>query len=320
MNEWMIQNASIIAAGAAFLTVLLAGGAIYLFTASRERQVERRLDELKQVRTVAGSGNSTSGDDGDFMVRWLEPVGGIIMPDNDWQQSTLQKELVLAGYRHPSAIYVLLSCKLILALATPLAVSMAFMSTGNGAFLMEALGLLLVALLSFIGFMLPDYVLARTARKRRDHFTEAFPDALDMLVVCVEAGLGLDAAINRVARELRISYPMLAQELELTSAETRAGKGRIEALRAMADRMDIEQAKSLVSLLIQAERYGTSIGSALRIYAEEMRVDRIQRAKTKAAKLPTQLLIPVVMFIFPALFLVVLGPAVISIFDNLQGL
>ncbi|MGM0631996.1 MAG: type II secretion system F family protein [Pseudomonadota bacterium] len=314
----MTENSAFIAALATFLTVLLAGSAVYLFTASRERQVERRLGELKQ--TGKGSSHSTTGSDGDFMVRWMEPVGGMIMPDSDWQKSTLQRALVLAGYRRPSAMYILLASKLILALATPLLVSVAVMSLGNGAFLMEAMGLALVALLSFIGFMLPDYILARKASKRREHFTEAFPDALDMLVVCVEAGLGLDAAINRVARELRLSYPMLAQELELTSAETRAGKGRVEALQAMADRMDIDQAKSLVSLLIQAERYGTSIGSALRIYAEEMRVDRIQRAKTKAAKLPTQLLVPVVVFIFPALFLVVLGPAVISIFDNLQGL
>jgi len=320
MSEWVLQNGAIIAAIATFLAVLLAGSAVLLLTATRDRQVERRLEEVKQTRSGPESGDTATQEEGDFMVRWLEPVGGMIMPDDEWQKSTLQKALVLAGYRRHSAIYTLLASKLILALSAPLLVSMVFMSMGNSAFLMEALGLVLVALLSLIGFMFPDFVLARKARKRRDHFTEAFPDALDMLVVCVEAGLGLDAAINRVARELRISYPLLADELELTSAETRAGKGRIEALHAMADRMDIEQARSLVSLLIQAERYGTSIGSALRIYAEEMRVDRIQRAKTKAAKLPTQLLVPVVVFIFPALFLVVLGPAVISIFDNLQGL
>lgn len=322
MNEWLMQNGPLIVAIATFLAVLFAVLGIYLLTASRASRVGRRVEELQQGRSPGhgGEADTSSGEEGDFMVRWLEPMGGMIMPDNDWQKSTLQKQLVLAGYRRPSAIYGLMASKLLLALAVPLLVALLFMGAGNGGFLIEALGLVLVALLSFIGFMLPDYVLAVRARKRREHFTEAFPDALDMLVICVEAGLGLDSAINRVARELRLSYPLLAHELELTSVETRAGKDRVEALQAMAERMDIEQAKSLVSLLIQAERYGTSIGAALRVYAEEMRVDRIQRAKTKAAKLPTQLLVPVVLFIFPALFLVILGPAVISIFENLQGL
>lgn len=319
MDEWIMQNGPVIAAIVTFLAVLLAGAGIYQLTASRGRQVERRLSQLQQSPGGGKAADTAPGDEGDFMVHWLEPIGGMIMPDNDWQKSALQKQLVLAGYRRPSALYILLACKLGFALAMPLAVALIFMGTGSEDFLMEPLGLVLVALLSFIGFMLPDYVLAVKARKRREHFTEAFPDALDMLVICVEAGLGLDAALNRVASELHLSYPLLAHELELTSVETRAGKGRIEALHAMADRMDIEQAKSLVSLIIQAERYGTSIGTALRVYAEEMRVARIQRAKTKAAKLPTKLLVPVVMFIFPALFLVILGPAVISIVNNLQG-
>jgi tight adherence protein C len=317
MNEWMIQNGATIAAITTFFAVLLAGMGLYQLAAARSRQVGRRLTEIQQARR----GESRAGDvpdDADFMVRWLQPVGGLIMPGEDWQKSALRKQLVLAGYRRQSGIYVLLSSKLALALALPLLLALLFTLLGNTAFLMQPVGLLLVALMSFIGFMLPDYHLALRARKRRNHFTEAFPDALDMLVVCVEAGLGLDAAINRVARELRLSYPLLAQELELAAVEARAGKGRVEALQAMAQRMDIEQAASLVSLLIQAERYGTSIGAALRVYAEEMRVDRIRRAKIKAAKLPTQLLIPMVFCIFPALFLVILAPAVISIFENLS--
>jgi len=318
MEAFIAQYGVTIAALATFLAVMLALIGVYLLTAARSRQVQRRLMQLRDTQALSSTANTPEGEDG-FMVRWLEPVGNMIMPDQNWQQSNLQKQLVIAGFRRPSAVYMLLAGKLILALALPLLLALVLAAVGYGAFLTQALGLLLVVLVSFIGFLLPDYYLAIRSQKRRNQFTEAFPDALDMLVICVEAGLGLDAAINRVARELKLSYPLLATELELTSVETRAGKSRVEALKSMAMRMDIPQASSLANLIIQAERYGTSIGTALRVYAEEMRVERIQRAKTKAAKLPTQLLIPVVFCIFPALFLIILGPAVISIFDTLSG-
>jgi len=319
MEAFIAQYGVTIAALATFLAVMLALIGVYLLTAARSRQVQRRLMQLRDTQALSSTANTPEGEEG-FMVRWLEPVGNMIMPDQNWQQSNLQKQLVIAGFRRPSAVYMLLAGKLILALGLPLLLALVLAAAGYGNFLTQALGLLLVVLVSFIGFLLPDYYLAIRTQKRRNHFTEAFPDALDMLVICVEAGLGLDAAINRVARELRLSYPLLATELELTSVETRAGKSRVEALNSMAMRMDIPQASSLANLIIQAERYGTSIGTALRVYAEEMRVERIQRAKTKAAKLPTQLLIPVVLCIFPALFLIILGPAVISIFENLSVL
>lgn len=138
-------------------------------------------------------------------------------------------------------------------------------------------------------------------------------------MVCVEAGLGLDSAIQRVAQEIKISHPHLSSELALIPIEIRAGKTRREALQGLADRTDIDLVVSLVTLLLQAEQFGTSISSALRAYAEEMRTERIQRAREKAAKLPVKLVFPIALFIFPALFLVVLGPAVIALYDTMTN-
>src|SRR5690606_33421124 len=145
------------------------------------------------------------------------------------------------------------------------------------------------------GFLLPDYGLRRTIKRRRLEFLEGFPDAMDMLVVCVEAGLGLDSAIQRVSRELRHSHPALATELALHGLEVRAGKSRQEAFRSLAERMHIDQVHALATILIQAERYGTSIAMALRNFAEDMRVERIQRARETAAKLPVRMIFPIVM-------------------------
>jgi tight adherence protein C len=309
--------------------VMLATGlliaALYQFfgSATADEKVRRRLLNLtpdSKLGVMGKDNNSNFQKDGAFMVRVLEPVGGLIVPKEDWQKSGLQKMLVHAGYRGPQALYVLLGAKLVVALALPVVASVLWSMYGDINYpLGNPITLVALLLTSLVGFIVPDYVMQKRINARRLKMTEGFPDALDMLVVCVEAGLGLDAAISRVALELRLSHPELANELELNSLETRAGKSREEALKATSERMGVEEVNAMVTLLIQADKFGTSVGTALRSYSEEMRVKRIQRAREKAAKLPVQMMFPVMVFIFPALFLVILGPAVISIATTMAG-
>ena len=311
----------------AIVLVMLASGllaaALYqLFGSKAENQkVRRRLENLTPSSNLQLTGKDNKSNfekDGAFMVRVLEPVGGLILPKEDWQKSGLQKMLVHAGYRGSQGLYVLLGAKLLSAILLPVVASILWSMYGDINYpIGNPVTIVGLILASLIGFILPDYVLQKRINARRLKMTEGFPDALDMLVVCVEAGLGLDAAISRVALEMRLSHPELSSELELNSLETRAGKTREEALKALSERMGVEEVNAMVTLLIQADKFGTSVGTALRSYSEEMRIKRIQRAREKAAKLPVQMLFPVMVFIFPALFLVILGPAVISIATTL---
>ena len=170
---------------------------------------------------------------------------------------------------------------------------------------------------ALLGFYLPDIWLRQKADKRKEKILNALPDALDLLVVCVESGMGLDSAIYRVAQEMRLNSPELSDELQLMNLELRAGKSRRDALKNLASRTNLEEINSLVTLLIQTDQFGTSMADALRIYSDAYRTQRYQRAEELAAKLPVKLLFPLVVFIFPALFVVLLGPAAISIYKAL---
>ena len=173
--------------------------------------------------------------------------------------------------------------------------------------------MLLSVTLALIGFYLPNLWLRLKIARRKEKIIKSFPDALDLMVVCVEAGVGLDAAIYRVGEEMKLSNKVLSEEFKLLSLELRAGKQRGEALRNLALRTDLEDVNSLMTLLIQTEKFGTSIAQALRVYSDSMRTKRYQRAEEMAAKLPVKLVFPLVFFIFPSLFIVILGPAAIRI-------
>jgi tight adherence protein C len=172
----------------------------------------------------------------------------------------------------------------------------------------------IVALLALLGFFGPNLYLLHRSQLRQQQIAESFPDGLDMLVVCVEAGLSLDAAIQRVSHELAHSHPVLAEEFALLSLELRAGRSRDEALQGLADRSGVNDIRAFVSILVQTQHFGTSIASSLREQANDLRQIRMQRAKEKANKLPVKLIFPIMVFIFPAMFLVILGPAFIRIF------
>jgi tight adherence protein C len=164
-----------------------------------------------------------------------------------------------------------------------------------------------------IGFYLPDIYLTIRIRKRRDKIAKGLPDALDLLVVCVESGMGLDAAVSRVAEELKLSNKDLSDELKLYNLELRAGKSRQDALKNLTLRTDVEDLHSLATLLIQADKFGTGVTQALRVYSDSFRTKRYLRAEEVAAKMPLKLIIILILFLFPALFVVILGPPLIRV-------
>jgi tight adherence protein C len=168
--------------------------------------------------------------------------------------------------------------------------------------------------MAYIGFYLPNLWLRIKSGRREEKILQGFPDALDLMVVCVEAGIGLDAAINRVGEEMKLSNKVLAEEFRLLSLELRAGKQRRDALRNLATRTGLEDVSSLVSLLIQTDKFGTSVAQALRVHSESMRIKRYQKAEELATKLPVKLVFPLIIFIFPSIFVTVMGPAIIQIF------
>jgi tight adherence protein C len=175
----------------------------------------------------------------------------------------------------------------------------------------------LAVLIALVGFYLPDLWLTIKSNGRREKLLEGIPDALDLLVVCVEAGMGLDGAIHRVAEESKLTNPILSDEFKLLNLELRAGKSRQDALRNLALRTNIDAMNSLVTMLIQTDKFGTSVAKALQVFSDSFRSQRYQKAEEFAAKMPVKLIFPLILFIFPSLFVVILGPAAIRIYENI---
>ena len=175
----------------------------------------------------------------------------------------------------------------------------------------------LSVLIALAGFYLPELWLTIKSNNRREKLLEGIPDALDLLVVCVEAGMGLDGAIHRVAEETTLTNPILSDEFKLLNLELRAGKSRQDALRNLAMRTNINAMNSLVTLLIQTDKFGTSVAKALQVFSDSFRTQRYQKAEEFAAKMPVKLIFPLILFIFPSLFVVILGPAAIRIYENI---
>jgi len=217
--------------------------------------------------------------------------------------------LTQAGYRSATAGRVYGWVRI----ATPLLFPAALFGGGKAIGMPDKSLFLLAVAGALAGLTLPAAFLRSKARKRREAITDALPDALDLLTVCVEAGLGINSAFVRIAEEFRLSCPTLSEEFDVVNREMVAGKPRLDALRALTDRTGVEDVKSLVAMLIQTERLGTSLAQSLRVHSDSLRVRRRQRAEEAAAKTTIKLAFPLVFLLFPALFIVILGPAVIQI-------
>ena len=238
---------------------------------------------------------------------------GSILPASPKDVTVMQRRLIRAGIRNPGALKMLYGAKLILGLTLPIAAGFALVASPLGA---ERKSLAVMGALA-VGFFGPNEYVRMRARRRQRAIRRGLPNALDLLVVCVESGLGLDQAIMQVAKELENAHPEISQEFTLVNLELRAGKRRLEALRNLADRSAVDELKKLVAVLIQADRFGTGIAQSLRGHSDYMRVQARQTAEEKAAKLGVKLVFPIFFCILPSLFVVTVGPVMVRIFREL---
>lgn len=246
------------------------------------------------------------------MVSLAQPFERLSLPDEGWEQSGIRMRFLSAGIRSGSAPTIYFGAKTILALIFPLVV---YLGLSLGAVRLEfQITLFVLLLAASVGYYLPNLILRHLIAQRQREIFESFPDALDLMTVCVEAGLGIDAALGRVAADIETKSPALSEELRLVGLELRAGSDRERALRNLAARTGVEEVDGWVSMMIQADRFGTSIASTLRIQSDALRVKRRQRAEEAAAKIALKLLFPLLFCIFPSLMLVLLGPAFIQIY------
>jgi tight adherence protein C len=225
------------------------------------------------------------------------------------QSPKAQLLMVRAGYRSNDALWTMRGVKVLLP------ISLIALSFFSGIYKWNPILVFGAAFL--LGYLLPDFWLTWRIRSRQHRLRLALPDGLDLLVICVEAGLGLDQALMRVSQELRVAHSELSDELQLVNFEMRVGKTRLEALRELGQRTGLDDIKALVAMLIQTDRFGTSVAQALRVHSDELRMKRRQRAEEMAAKTTVKMVPVLVFFIFPAMMVVILGPAVIAIMRQL---
>lgn len=239
------------------------------------------------------------------------PLAKLSIPEGNWENSAIRTKFITAGIRNPSAPILFYGTKTLLPLVLATLGYLALELGGVGLDRNTLIFVLLV--IAMVGCYLPNILLNRAIRTRKREIFENFPDAADLMLVCVEAGLGLDAAMVKVADEMKMKSGALTEELHLTNLETRAGSTREQALRNLGLRTGVEEISAFVSMLTQADKFGTSVGESLRVFSEDLRHKRQIRAEVLAAQLPTKMLFPLVLCIFPAISMVVLAPAGVRI-------
>lgn len=285
-----------------------------LFKPTAARRLEKMVEEEGHN---AGTGHSPLAQVGQFLTGKLSPLARFSAPKGAWDSSPLHRELMAAGYRHATAGAVYLGFKTLLTFIFP--IIFLILSALLKWTLDSRQMLLIVLICSAFGYMLPNFILSFLVSRRRQELYENFPDALDLMRICVEAGLALDVAIARVGEEMRMRSKALSDEFRLVVLEQRAGSARNMALNNLAVRVGIPDVDSLVSTLVQADKFGTSIADSLRVHSENLRLGRRLHAEEQAAKIPTKILLPLIMCIFPLLFILILSPAIANIQHAMKG-
>ncbi|MEH6626058.1 MAG: type II secretion system F family protein [Motiliproteus sp.] len=290
----------------AFVSVLSFLVAINLLISGVNSPFRRRLRRLdsQNVGSTVGNGEKTGGHP--FVLLF-----GHLLPNKKSDRLETYNKLILAGYRKKEQVSLYYAMKILLALALPL-IGVVLSQLRPEATPKEVF--LIAIALALVGFMLPNYILKKLVTKRQKLIRNGFPDALDLLVVCVESGLALTSAFQRVATELEVSYYELAEEMRIVNDEIRAGISRQEAFRNLVRRTGLDEIKGLISNLEKSMRFGTSIADSLRVYSEEFRDKRMQKAEEAAAKIATKLIFPMVTCLWPGFFIIAMGPAVLMIF------
>jgi tight adherence protein C len=275
----------------------------------------------ERLRQIGGAGQDEP-DRASAQNAWLTqaarlsgPLARLSAPKEGWEKTPLRSRFIHAGFRGEHAPAIFFGIKTFLMFVAPALVWLGLQVKGAPADGMSTL--FVVLLVATLGLYLPNLVLTHLMARRQRAIVDYFPDALDLLTVCIEAGLAIDAALAKVAEEMQATAPVLSEELRLVTLELRAGSGRDKALRNLAARTGVEEVDTLVGMLIQAERFGTSIGASLRVHADALRTRRRQRAEEAAAKIALKLLFPLIFCIFPALMLVLLGPAILTAYKTL---
>ena len=286
-----------------FLFISLLITAVGMLLLRGETTIERRLGELG----MSGPLPAAPSVQNERLIKTLKRLGQAA-PKPTREIGKLRERLVHSGYRGPEALTMFFGIRLGMAIV--------LFVLGTSPFVPKS-GLMVGLAGAAFGYLLPSMALARMAKRRQHRIRLSLPDALDLLVVSVEAGLGLDQALQRVGDELAFAHPQLSGELRLINLELRAGKGRAEALRNLAERTGVDDLSSLAAMLIQTDKFGTSVARSLRIHSETLRTKRRQRAEEAAAKTGVKMVFPLVVCIFPAIWVVTIGPAAIKFVEVL---
>ena len=301
------ELARLLFVGAIGLSAVLAAATLALLVLGLQDPVQRRLSLIKRGHAGGGYGAEAPSN----LQLMLEQVGQRFTSGEQGQASITRTLLAHAGYRSPGAVQMYWAIRL---LSPLILLGLALLVLPLIPKLSLFMGIALVVATVGVGWLAPAIYVGKRKEARMTRLLVAFPDALDLMVVCVESGLALPQAIERVADEMAVSQPELALELALVNVEIRAGIPSTEALKHLAERTGLEDIRGLVSLLAQSIRFGTSVAATLRIYAEEFRDRRTQLAEEKAAKIGTKMIFPLIFCLWPSFFLVAIGPALIGVF------
>lgn len=313
----VFQDINLLGIGGVAVSVVIGLVALLVVRAltglvGRADPVDRRLSDVQGVQTRgrvrAGGLDLRTGLAS--LITKLSKGGG---EGRSWEKSKIRLDLARAGFRSPESIAMFIALRTVVAVVMAAVGAAGGIISGKGPVIAMGAGVMGAAL----GYLAPGYFLQKKAEARGKTIIKELPGVLDLLVIAVEAGLGLDSAFRRVSAELSASCPVLAEEMVLLTLELQLGVGREEGLRNMARRCGVDEIGSLAAMLIQADRFGVSVGRSLRVYSDEIRTKRRQQMEEAAAKIPLKLLFPVLFLIFPAIMAVMAGPALVGIMDSM---
>ena len=319
-QTWEFLNA-MLGPGAPFYVIGTFG--IFLILLVLPTLFKKPEDQFARLPSRRGAARTDSGgSDQAAPLRYdnnkginLEKFSEYLEPQDEEELSAARLKLIQAGYRSSTAVRTMNFAKMMMGVGFML-FGVLYVLVQPGEKEMAPM-LMTILIPGAVGYFLPSYWVERRLQQRQEDVTNGFPDALDLMLVCVEAGQSLDQAILRVATEIKIAYPTLAEEFEVVANEMRAGKDRVTVLRDMSERVGVNDVSSFVTVLVQSANFGTSIADALRVYASEMRDKRVLRAEEKANVLPTKLTIGTMMFTVPPLLIIMVGPSIYDIYVNL---
>ena len=306
MNNFYIYVIAIVSFAVSIFIVEI--GRIYIRKQLSKSSLASLIKKTKRI-------NNKLSDDINRLskTKWgklFDSLSKLSVPSEGWQDSEVKLKFIRGGFRENNAIHFFYGIKSVLFIFFPLIVGLltSIFSSSLDTFAL----FFFMFILAMMGYFIPDFLLRLRTKQREEEMQNVLPDLLDLLVICAESGMGIDAALSRVSREIVRSSPVLAEELQLTMLEIRAGEVRANALKSLGLRVNLENMFNLISIFNQVDRLGTSLGESLRIQSEIMRNSRLQRAEELAAKIPVKMLFPLIFFMFPSIFIVIIGPAMIQ--------